>query len=475
MQALPTHSTSTSPASSLKSQRNNPSFICLFGKDIAEDMVCFEKEMLRARGLDLFSIDLNEQNMSLEEIKQAIARRLQSGSHLRLHVHSTPPVNWDNNHHELAINSSSDQHTETTRFLEEVLEMAAKLNASQKNNYPSLPIVHIQSCHAGALSKEIKPGSPLWKSAYIVIYSSKKISSPDNYGAALNIGASYIRYCAQNHEPLNPMRLFYLTGSRRGDCMRMLGGDLQGPLILHGPQKIVDLVDDKPPQRIEGTQKDIADFYLTAYETRRWEFNLGAAPKAVLADMLQTRICRHDLAGIKKLLKKYPELVNSCSSGGRAAISTAILEESKKMVHLLIKKGAVLDVLDGSGKGPVYAAVSAANPELLQTLLAKGANANEINSEGDSVLLLAVEFNLTSIAAVLLAHGADINFCHENETALLLAVNNGNEAMVELLLKHGAGPKAGLTRELADDAAARGQTAIAKILYRALQSFSRDE
>lgn len=90
-------------------------------------------------------------------------------------------------------------------------------------------------------------------------------------------------------------------------------------------------------------------------------------------------------------------------------------------------------------------------------------------------MLLAACFDLTSMAAVLLAHGADLNFRNENETALLLAVNNGSVAMVELLLKHGAGPKAGLTRELADKAAEAGHTAIAQILRHALQSFSRNQ
>lgn len=474
MQALPTHSFAVNPASSLKTQQHNPSFICLFGKDISEDMVCFEKKMLRAHSLDLFSIDLNEQKLSLEEIKQTIAQRLQGGSHLRLHIHATPPVDWDDEHHELAINPSSNQSVETTSFLEEILEMSARLNLGQAKNVSSLPIVHIQSCLAAALSKEITPRSPLWKMAYIIIYSSKKISSPNNYGAALNTGASYISYCTQHGEPVNPMRLFYLAGSRRGDCMRMLGGDLQGPLILHGPKKAADLTNDQMLQRIEGTEKDITDFYRIANETRSVEFNLAEAPEAALADMLQTRILRRDPAGIKKLLKTHPELVNSCSSQGRVAINTAILEGSEKIMRLLIKKGAVLDVLDGSGKGPVYAAVSAEDPELLQTLLAKGANANEITSEGDSVLLLASYFNFTSMAAVLLAHGADLNFRNGNETALVLAVNNGSVAMVELLLKHGAGPKAGLTRELADKAAEAGHTAIVQILRQALQSFSRN-
>ena len=347
MQALSTHSLAVNPVSSLKTQQHNPSFICLFGKDISEDMVCFEQKMLRAHSLDLFSIDLNEQKMSLEEIKQTIAQRLRGGSHLRLHIHATPPGDWDNDHHELAINPSSHQYAETTSFLEEILEMGARLNPGQAKNVTSLPTVHIQSCHAATLSKEITPRSPLWKLAHIIIYSSKKISSPDNYGAALSTGASYISYCTQHGEPVNPMRLFYLAGSRRGDCMRMLGGDLQGPLILHGPKRAADLMNDQMSQRIEGTKKDITDFYRIADETRTKEFNLAEAPESALADVFQTRIVRRDLAGIKKLLKTHPELVHSCSSQGRAAIITAILEGSQKMMRLLIKKGAVLDVLDG--------------------------------------------------------------------------------------------------------------------------------
>lgn len=475
MQALPRQPSSLAyPHSSFKHQKNRPAFTCLFGKNIAEDIIASEEKMLARDGFEFLSINVNKQNLTLNEIRQTIARRLSDGSHLRLHIHAANPTDWENDHHTLNINPSSIQPVETTRFLEEVLTMAKKLRRGQKK-HQSPPIVHIQSCLAGVLSKEITPGSTLWKSAYFLVYSSKKVSSPDNYGAALNTAASYINYCAQYRERLDPMRLFYLTASRRGDCMRMLGGDLQGPLILHAPKKRLDLMNDEAPEHIQGAQKDIADFYLTAYETRRWEFNLGETPTAALADILQSSILHHNLKQAKKLLKQHPELVNSHSSVGRAAMNTAIMEESKKMVRLFIKKGVALDFVDDSGKGPTCAAVCAKNFKLLETLLAEGADPNEVDSEGNSALLFAVFLDHPEMVSVLLEHGADINFRLGDETVLLLAVNNANTAMVKLLLKHGAGPKAGLTRALIETASAAGQTVMAQILYKALESFPSED
>ena len=108
------------------------------------------------------------------------------------------------------------------------------------------------SCEAGVLTEAILPNSTLWNSAYVILHSGSKQILASHYHAALASAAACISHCGKHAIPVDPMRLFYLAGSRRGDGMRLQGGDLQAPLVLNAPKMADDLRPAGLGRRLKG-------------------------------------------------------------------------------------------------------------------------------------------------------------------------------------------------------------------------------
>lgn len=70
---------------------------------------------------------------------------------------------------------------------------------------------------------------------------------------------------------------------------------------------------------------------------------------------------------------------------------------------------------------------------------------------------------------LLLTFGADVDYSRHGDTALKLAVRRGDIIAVQLLLTHGAGPNAGLSQALIDQANKARDFEIAEMLETALQ------
>ena len=131
----------------------------------------------------------------------------------------------------------------------------------------------------------------------------------------------------------------------------------------------------------------------------------------------------------------------------------------EKILNLLLDKGAVTDVQDGSGITPLMTAVQKITPTKI--LLAKGANINIQNKNGETALMYAVKGGLIKVvimvpvvgvsiesAKLLINKGADVNIQDKwGKTALMHAAgavtaigskyNTYTDAM-ELLLEKGA-------------------------------------
>ena len=472
MQALPHQSDNTSRQLPGQQQIKHPPITCVFGGGIATDVVDSLKNNWIAHRLKIKSIGTGNEVLEPKALIEKIAARLINGSHLMLCVHGVAPQITNNHKHHLRINALPEGGESTLTFLEKVVARAKQLNPEQLRSHLPRPVIHILSCFSGELSKDLRSDNPLWTSAHFVVYSSKKFTCPNHYGAAINAAASYISDCAQLGEAVNPLRLFFLAGSRSGDCMRMLGGDLQAPLILHAPKLAIDLQEERLAHRLEAGLRDKADFYLSAIETFRLDGDLTETSPAI-AELLQTRIGRRDLQSVAQLLKDCPRLVNQPSSEGVLSLNVAILEGFEPMIELLLKSGASLWRTDAVGVGPTLTTLLTGNNPLLEKLLTKGANPNETDICGNSALFFAVIQRSDVAAALLLEYGADVNYSCQDETPLTLAVDKGNAMMVELLLKHGAGRDAGLSHELAATAVQNKHIGIAELLYRALLSSPR--
>lgn len=120
-------------------------------------------------------------------------------------------------------------------------------------------------------------------------------------------------------------------------------------------------------------------------------------------------------------------------------------------VKALVAKGMRADIYDLRGRYPLFAAVGANSVPVAAFVLEKGARADEENSRA---LVTASEKNSNALVALLLEHGADPNAKiglwaafkqnakPEEGKPLINAVRQRNLAMVHTLLEHKADPNA---------------------------------
>jgi len=472
MHALPGATLPSSPPSGQPNTTQKSPFIFAAGNGFPEVLLSSQRKILSSCGLNLISIGPGEQAESAKTLIDNLALHLTHGANLLMHIHGQLATN---NQHKLMFKESAESHASTANFLEQLLKQAKKLQASRQQTHLPLPILYVMSCEAGVLTDEILPNSPVWNSAYIILYAGSKPILAHHYDAALASAAAYISHCVKHDSPVDPMRLFYLAGSRRGDGMRLLGGDLQAPLVLNAPKIAGDLTPAGMGRRLKGSANDIADFFLSAIETSAEEQQLAASRRQAIVELLDTRIQRRDLVGVNRLLSERPASINPPVSAKVVPIvlalcwSTGPNEEAKMIVEAILDKCVDLRQTGPTGYGPVLASITHRDPLLLQRLLLRGANPNEKDWVGETPLWVATYHQFHAGIKLLLNFGADIDYSRYGDTALKLAVRRGDIIAVELLLNHGAGPKAGLSQALIDQAKKARDFEIADILKTALE------
>lgn len=477
MNALPRASLLSSPTSGQPDTTRKSPFIFAAGNGFPELILSSQRKIFSSCGLNLMSIGPGEQAESAKTLIDNLAPHLTHGTNLLMHIHGKLAKN---NQHKLKFKESAESHVSTANFLEQLLKQAKKLHTYLQQTPQPLPILHVMSCEAGVLTDEILPRSPLWNSAYIILYSGSKSILGFHYQAALESAAAYISHCAKYDIPVDPMRLFYLAGSRRGDGMRLLGGDLQAPLVLNAPKIADDLTPAGMGRRLKGSANDIADFFLSAIETSPEEQQLAASWRQAIVELLDTRIQRRDLVSVNRLLSEQPASINPPASAKVVPIvsalcwSTGVNEEAKMIVEAILGKCVDLSQPSLTGYGPVLASLTHRDPLLLQRLLLRGANPNEKDWGGDTPLLAATYHQFHAGIKLLLDFGADVDHSSRGNTALKLAVWRGDIIAVELLLNHGAGLKAGLSRTLIDQANKARDFEIAEMLEAALERHQED-
>ncbi len=144
------------------------------------------------------------------------------------------------------------------------------------------------------------------------------------------------------------------------------------------------------------------------------------------------------------------------------------------IVEAILGKCVDLSQTSLTGYGPVLASLTHRDPLLLQRLLLRGANPNEKDWGGETPLLMATYHQFHAGIKLLLNFGADVDYSRHGDTALKLAVRRGDIIAVQLLLTHGAGPNAGLSQALIDQANKAGDFEIAALLDTALERHQAD-
>ena len=143
-----------------------------------------------------------------------------------------------------------------------------------------------------------------------------------------------------------------------------------------------------------------------------------------------------NIAQVKKILTKNPELVNKKDSSQCTPLHWAAFMGYYKTAKLLIENGADLKAKDKLNSTPLHIAVIKRHQRLARLLVDSGAPINAKGYEDLTALHLAAYRGLRPLIKYLVSKGADLNAKESRGwTPLKVAEKFGNKKTVELLKK----------------------------------------
>ena len=448
------------------SLNTTPTFVYLYDKEIDPNSIKFCTRIAKISHLQNHVLEFGTAKNTITAVHHHLRTTSKQSSHLMLNVHGRSNGSKGQRSHRFVAGSSERREFFTKQWLEKLLCPSAEAINSE-----TIPFVHVLSCRSKALAEEIKPGTPLWKSGWFILYSSTKVTSVNHFGASLEVMASYIQLCESNDVQADPLTLFYLAGLARGDCMTLLGGDLQQPLTLHAPKSQRDLERSRSIKLCEGNTLDKARLLLAGIELSSHESSLLPDPNDdfLIAQLLATRIERGDMVAVKKIVKDNPKLLNHQQVVGTLPLATIVKNNDPEQMKWMLNQGANINATDSDGYSLLFFALEFQNTSMLEFLLSNGANPNCPNHESITPLIAAIANGRTKAAELLIKYGADLTWTDEGDTALTLAVSEGQLSVVSCILEHSTDRGTGLSAQLVQQARSNGQEEIARLLEQALQ------
>jgi ankyrin repeat protein len=162
----------------------------------------------------------------------------------------------------------------------------------------------------------------------------------------------------------------------------------------------------------------------------------GAFGPTELANQLATANTHTDPVG---LLNVQGNQVTGTMNGYTPLHLAEFSINHKKIVQMLVAKGANVNDQAGSGATPLYFAVLRDQKDDAEFLLAHGANPNLADAYQNSILDLALRMQFGSMIELLVNKGADVNFVDGTPLRpLSYALKMDDHHWAELLKQHGA-------------------------------------
>jgi ankyrin repeat protein len=169
---------------------------------------------------------------------------------------------------------------------------------------------------------------------------------------------------------------------------------------------------------------------------------LGILGLALLAPAQEIfdRLRKGDVAAVKALIEKSPQLVEARDADGDTPLHYAAVGKDPGLIDLLAGKGAKIDAVGAGAKTPLHLAALSDNREAVAALIKRGAALEIKDDYGRTALVLcARERGQSSTGRLLIEAGADVNAPDKfGDTALSLAAWRGKRDFVDLLLEKGA-------------------------------------
>jgi glyoxylase-like metal-dependent hydrolase (beta-lactamase superfamily II) len=128
-----------------------------------------------------------------------------------------------------------------------------------------------------------------------------------------------------------------------------------------------------------------------------------------LAEEIHDVAQQGDLAKIKRLLEKSPELLEARSANEKTPLHFAAQGGHKDIVELLLAKGADVNAKNIASETPLHYAAAMGYKDIVGLLISKGAVLNSGTTNGSTPLHYSANFGKSEIIQVLIEKGADIN------------------------------------------------------------------
>jgi len=291
------------------------------------------------------------------------------------------------------------------------------------------------SCHSAKLRNEFSADEAFWKSTISLIFSSKKATSIEQMGTALDAALRYARFCNApgSQSTLDQFTLFLHAGMRRGDCLTMLGGELKAPLIWHAPKNQDDLLFQNLLRNVRGHELDYEKLRQAALALTQTQAQLSLLPHPYyqLRDMFFTRIGRDDVDSVTQILQRDIHLKNEKSALGMPALIWAIVVKARRCTASLLAAGADVNAIDEYGCTPLIKALATDDPKLVRRLLEAGANPDARDFDGNSPLMFAASQGWLEQVQTLIQFHAKADVWNKNQTALSMAVEQSDYDIVD--------------------------------------------
>jgi ankyrin repeat protein len=143
-----------------------------------------------------------------------------------------------------------------------------------------------------------------------------------------------------------------------------------------------------------------------------------------------------DLATVRALVAKSPDLANAKDESGRTPLHWAARGTNAELLAYLVEKGADVNALDNNGTAPLHSVASRGNVDGIRILLAEGADIHLETAEKNTSLHLAAQAGQTEAVRLLVGRGAGLERVNGyGRTPLVLAARErGGAAVIEALL-----------------------------------------
>lgn len=389
-----------------------PAFVTLFGDELHPSAERHVRALLAGTKMQQAQIHLSQLDQSTA--LKNLVKHMATARQVLIFAHSE---NWTRKSHgvpdpghRLALSAQRGEVMPTAALLRNLRDAEPQYVSAGAPK----PMIHLVGCEAGALRSQITRHDPIWKSSYLLLYSSKKSTSLDTMASSLSAALKYADFCDHSERTVDPFTLFYIAGIHRAECMTLMGGELREPLVWHAPKSISALNDQTSLAMLSGSEKDLRQFRK---RVKQLDAPLRALiPNASLREFLSSRIFHADQDAIETLIERHPELVN---------------------------------VPSVTGLRPLGEAIENGNLDLVKALLAANADPNLPDAEGDTALMAALKLDANEAIPLLLQHGAKSDLVVGSHSVLTQAVADNNLKALWLLLKDGMGyTRAGLEAPL---------------------------